>query len=252
MGPALLARKPAGRAPGVPLRLARLFHRTIGQAPRAHEVQDAAAQGPAQPGPGRRRPPTAVTVHRTRAGAQERSDHRGVACVGGQEECHLRLVAGREPCGGLGPLFRVEEGVVTLAARRLPVVAGNARRADVHNFRSLPGAACGQRAAWMPEERWSDMGGPALEVAVRFTATSRVRSCAHQPGRARGTPGSPGRESGAGTSLACLREAVTALPPALRGLPRTIQRAGGFPSGCSWIQDRPPRSRRWRVRVTAT
>jgi hypothetical protein len=184
-GPVLPTRNPAGRTPGVPLRLARLFHRTIGQAPRAHEVQDMAAQGPAQPGAGRWRPPTAVTVHRPCASAQERSYHRSVAGVGGQEECHLRLVADREPCGGLGLLFRVEGGVVTLAARRLPIVAGNARRADVHNFRSLPGAACGQRAAWMPKERWSDMGGPTLEVAVRFTATSRVQPRAHQPGRAR-------------------------------------------------------------------
>ena len=190
-GPVLPTRNPAGRAPGVPLRLARLFHRTIGQASRAHEVQDTAAQGPAQPGPGRWRPPTAVTVHRTRAGAQERSDHRSVAGVGGQEECHLRLVAGREPCGGLGPLFRVEEGVVTLAARHLPVVAGNARRADVHNVRSLPGAACGQRAAWMPEEHWSDMGGPALEVRCASpppAASNPVRISQ----AVRSTPASPG------------------------------------------------------------
>ena len=95
MRTALLTRKSAGRAPGVPPRLACLFNRPIGQAPRAHEVQDTAAQGPAQPGSGRQRPPTAVTVHRTRAGAQECSDHGGVAGVGGQEECHLGLVAGR-------------------------------------------------------------------------------------------------------------------------------------------------------------
>lgn len=90
-GAALLARKPAGRAPGVPLRLVCLFSRPIGQAPWAHEVQDTAVQDPAQPGSGRWRPPTAVTVHRTRrAGTQERSDHRGVAGAGGQEERHLR------------------------------------------------------------------------------------------------------------------------------------------------------------------
>lgn len=147
MRTALLRRKSAGRAPGVPPRLACLFNRPIGQTPRPHEVQDTAAQGPAQPGPGRQRPPTAVTAHRTRAGTQERSDHRGVAGVGGQEECHLRLVAGREPRGQLGLLLRVEEGIVALAARRLPAVPGDARRADVHDFRSLPGAICGQRAA---------------------------------------------------------------------------------------------------------
>jgi hypothetical protein len=50
---ALLTRKPAGHAPGVPPRLACLFNRPIGQAPRAHEVQDTAAQGRAQPGSGR-------------------------------------------------------------------------------------------------------------------------------------------------------------------------------------------------------
>ena len=53
MRTALLTREPAGRAPGVPPRLACLFNRPIGQAPRAHEVQDTAAQGPAQPGSGR-------------------------------------------------------------------------------------------------------------------------------------------------------------------------------------------------------
>lgn len=196
----MLARNPAGRAPGVSLRLARLFHRTIGQASRAHEVQDTAAQGPAQPGPGRWRPPTAVTVHRTRAGTQERSDHRSVAGVGGQEECHLCLVAGREPCGGLGLLFRVEEDVVTLAARRLPVVAGNARRTDVHNVRSLPGATCGQRAAWMPEERWSDMGRPALEVAAplhrhrpRPVPCTSARPCARHARIAGGERAAPAR-----------------------------------------------------------
>ncbi len=109
MGTVLFTRNPAGRAPGVPLRLACLFNRPVGQTPRAHEVQDTAAQGTAQPGPGRQRPPAAVTVHRTRAGAQERGDRRGVAGVGGQEECHLRLVAGREPCGQLGLLLRMEE-----------------------------------------------------------------------------------------------------------------------------------------------
>jgi hypothetical protein len=42
----------SGRAPGFPIRLARLFHRTIGQAPQAHEFHDTAAQGPAQLEPG--------------------------------------------------------------------------------------------------------------------------------------------------------------------------------------------------------
>lgn len=252
MGAALLARNPAGRAPGVSLRLARSFHRTIGQASRAHQVQDTAAQGPAQPGSGRWRPPTAVTVHRTRAGTQERSDHRSVAGVGGQEECHLRLVAGREPCGGLGLLFRVEEGVVTLAARRLPVVAGNARQTDVHNVRSLPGAACGQGWPGCPRSAGATWAGwpwrwrcasppPAASNPVRISQAVRAAR-----------PGRRGREGGTDTSLARLWEAVTALPPTLCELPRTIQRAGGFPPGCSWIQERPPRSRRWRVRVTAT
>ena len=135
-------------------------------------------------------------------------------------------------CGELGPLFRLEERVVTFAARRLPVVPGDARRTDVHNFRSLPGAACGQRAAWMPEEHWSDMGGPAFSGrAVRFTATGRVQPRAHQPGRAQharvagGERAAPARPSPAYGK-------PSRLPPTLRGLPRTIQRAGGFPSGC--------------------
>lgn len=142
----MLTRNPAGRAPGVPLLLTCLFNRPIEQAPRAHEVQDSAAQGPPQPGPGRQ-PHTAVPAHRTRTDAQKRSNHRGVAGVAGQEEGHLRLMTSREPCGGLGLLFRVEEGIVALAARRLPIVPGDARRAEVHAFRSLPWAACGQRAA---------------------------------------------------------------------------------------------------------
>ncbi|MFJ2561242.1 MULTISPECIES: DUF262 domain-containing protein [unclassified Streptomyces] len=45
--------------------------------------------------------------------------------------------------------------------------------------------AFGRRPAWMPEERWSDIGGPALEVAARFTAAGRIQFRAHQPGRVR-------------------------------------------------------------------
>jgi hypothetical protein len=142
-----ITRKQAGRAPGFPFRPTRLFHRTIEQAPRAHEIQDTAAQGPAQPRPGRWRPSAAVTAHRTRPGAQERSDHRSVAGITGQKERHLRLVTGRESCGQLGLLFRVEEGIVTLATRRLPAIPGDTRRTDVHDFKSLPEAVCGQRTA---------------------------------------------------------------------------------------------------------
>ncbi|WP_159024485.1 hypothetical protein [Streptomyces scabiei] len=54
----------------------------------------------------------------------------------GQEERHLRLVAGREPGRELGPLLRLEEGVAAFAARRLLVVPGDARRADVHDRNS--------------------------------------------------------------------------------------------------------------------
>lgn len=144
MGTALLTRNPASLTPGVPFRLACLFNRPVGQAPRAHEIQDTAAQGLAQPGPGRWRPPTAMAVHRTRAGVQECSNHSGVAGVAGQEERHLRPVTGGEPGSQLGLCFRLEESVVALTARRLLVIPGDARRADVHRLRSLPRGTCGQ------------------------------------------------------------------------------------------------------------
>lgn len=99
-------RKPSRRTPGFPIHPARIFHRTTGQTPRAHKVHNTAAQGPAQPEPGRLRPPTAVAAHRTHSSAQERGDQGGVAGAAGQEERHLRPVTGGNraanpvrPCG---------------------------------------------------------------------------------------------------------------------------------------------------------
>ncbi|GAA2476577.1 hypothetical protein GCM10010422_20290 [Streptomyces graminearus] len=45
--------------------------------------------------------------------------------------------------------------------------------------------AFGRRPAWLPEELWTSMGGPDLEVAVRFTCAGGIRFRTHQPGRAR-------------------------------------------------------------------
>ncbi|WP_208639395.1 hypothetical protein [Streptomyces bobili] len=75
----LITQNPSGRAPGFPFRLARLFHRTIGQAPGAHEVYDTAAQGPAQPKPGRWRPPAGVTAGGEQSQAGAFSGCRGAA-----------------------------------------------------------------------------------------------------------------------------------------------------------------------------
>ncbi|WP_438452964.1 GmrSD restriction endonuclease domain-containing protein [Streptomyces asiaticus] len=45
--------------------------------------------------------------------------------------------------------------------------------------------AFGRRPAWLPEELWAYMGGPGLEVAVRFTSAGGIQFRTHQPGRAR-------------------------------------------------------------------
>jgi hypothetical protein len=45
--------------------------------------------------------------------------------------------------------------------------------------------AFGRRPAWLPEEQWVSMGGPDLEVAVRFTSSAGIQFRTHQPGRAR-------------------------------------------------------------------
>lgn len=45
--------------------------------------------------------------------------------------------------------------------------------------------AFGRRPAWLPEELWASMGGPELEVAVRFTSSGGIQFRTHQPGRAR-------------------------------------------------------------------
>ncbi|WP_328674890.1 DUF262 domain-containing protein [Streptomyces sp. NBC_00343] len=45
--------------------------------------------------------------------------------------------------------------------------------------------AFGRRPAWLPEELWASVGGPELEVAVRFTSAGDVQFRTHRPGRAR-------------------------------------------------------------------
>lgn len=117
-----------------------------------------------------------------------------------QRRCRRRRQGGTPSAPGgrpgnvrqLGLFFRVEEGIVALAARRLPVVAGEARRAGVHGFRSLPGAVCGQRAAWKPR---AVLGGPRRPSppppARRHPARAARRAC--PPHRFSRRPGCGGR-----------------------------------------------------------